>query len=84
MDITLKKVVELGLRAWLNGDFKLADSVAHTIEKGGLLTRPQLEVFRGLSEDFAMTGRLRKTKKFKGPIDEAALADDVNEVLNAT
>ena len=82
-DKTLRKIVETCLRAWLRYDVKLADSIHHTVNKAKLLTPKQRAIFEGIAEDYAISGRMRKSGKVKDPIDEKALAEAVDSVLSA-
>ena len=83
MDNTLKKIIETGLRAWLRYDTHLADSIHHTVNKAKLLNQKQRRIFEGIAEDYAITGRARKLGRITDPIDEKALADDVDSVMTA-
>lgn len=80
-DETLRKIVDTGLRAWLRYDVRVADSVMHTIGKAKLLNLKQHALFLSLCDDFAQTGQARKKGLITGPIDEAALAEDVADVI---
>jgi hypothetical protein len=80
MNETLRKIVDCGLRAWLNWDVDLADSVGMAIESAGLLGPDALSRYHGCCEDFAITGQARSNGLTTNPIDEAALAQDVARI----